>query len=181
MLQSGQTFTNPVTGERTEILETSRETGGQYIRFRSTLPQGKGFEVEHIHEIADEVFTVQSGRLTYKLDGKTGSIGPGETITLPRNRPHAHWNADTEPLVLVDTILPGHDTDGFLEKLFQLAADGKLDKTGQPPFLQIMVWLRELKSKTYLAAIPKGLQKTLAFVLTPAAKWMGYRAFNIEQ
>ncbi|MCK6693033.1 MAG: cupin domain-containing protein [Thermoanaerobaculia bacterium] len=176
MLQPGQKFVNPATGECVEIIETSRKTGGKHISFRATLPRGKGFEVEHFHEIADEIFTVESGWLSYKLDGQTGKIGPGETITLPRNRPHAHWNADAETLIVVETITPGHDTDGFLETLFSLAAAGKLDKNGQPPFLQIMVWLTDLKSKTYLAALPKWVQQTLATVLSPVARGLGYRA-----
>jgi hypothetical protein len=65
----------------------------------------------------------------------------------------------------------------MLENLFGLAMDGKLDATGQPPFLQVMVWLTDLKSKVYLAAIPVGVQRFLAAVLSPIAKWMGYRAF----
>lgn len=175
MLQSGQTFTNPATGELVEILETSRDTGGKRILLRSTLPQGKGFEVEHFHEIADEIFEVESGWLSYKLNGETGKIGPGERIVLPRNQAHAHWNADAETLVLQQTISPGYDTDDLLETLFGLAMDGKLDKTGQPPFLQVMVWMTDLESKTYLAAIPKGVQRFLAAVLSPIGKLLGYR------
>lgn len=176
MLKSGQTFTNPATGELVEILETSRETNGTRIRFRATLPQGKGFEVEHLHEIADEVFEIESGWLSYKLNGQAGKIGPGQRIVLPRNQAHAHWNADAETLVVVNTISPGYDADGFLETLFGLAIDGKLDKTGQPPFLQVMVWMTDLESKTYLAAIPKGVQRFLAALLSPIAKLLGYRA-----
>jgi len=177
MLESGQIFTNPTTGEHIEILKTSRDTGGKYIRFRATLPQGKGFEVEHLHEIADETFEVESGRLSYKLNGVVGKIGPGERVLLPRNQAHAHWNADAETLVLINTISPGYDTDGFLETLFGLAIDGKLDKTGQPPFLQVMVWMNDLESKTYLAAIPKGVQRVLAVALAPVGKLLGYRSF----
>jgi mannose-6-phosphate isomerase-like protein (cupin superfamily) len=137
MPYAGQKFTNPVTGERVEMLETAAETAGQYVRFRTVLPSGKGFEVEHYHLIADETFEVESGTLSYKLDGVIGHIGAGERITLPRNRAHAHWNADAEELVMVQTIAPCHDTDRFLENLFGLAMDGKLDDKGTPPFLQI--------------------------------------------
>lgn len=172
MLTSGQKFANAVTGELVEILEVD----DKQIRFRVTLPQGKGIEVEHFHEIADEVYWIESGWLSYKLDGKTRKIGPGETITLPRNRHHAHWNAEAEPLVFVNVIALNPDTGRFLESLFKFTADDKLNKTGQPPFLQIMVWLRDVKSKTYLSVIPKWLQDTLAILLTPIARLLGYRA-----
>ncbi|MBL7826618.1 MAG: cupin domain-containing protein [Saprospiraceae bacterium] len=176
MPYSGQTFSNPATGEIVEFLETSNESAGQRVRFKTTIPQGKGFEVEHFHEIADESFEVLSGTLSWKLNGKAGKTPAGASITLPRHQPHAHWNADEEPLVMIQTISPCYDTDLFLEKLFQLAMDGKLDSKGQPPFLQVMVWLRDLKSRTYLAAIPKPVQNFLAFLLTPMAKLIGYRA-----
>ena len=177
MPHPGQKFSNPTTGELVEILETSRETQGQYVRFRTTLPQGKGFEVAHIHTSADETFEVVSGQLSYKLGKESGKIGAGDSITLPRGQAHAHWNADPEPLVMIQTISPCYDTDRFLETLFGLAMDGRLDAKGQPPFLQVMLWIRELESKTYLAAIPQGVQNFLAVVLSPLAKRLGYRSF----
>lgn len=177
MLKPGQKFINSTTGEIVEILETSADNNGDFIQFRATLPQGKGFEVEHLHEIADEMFEVESGFLSYKLNGIAGKIGAGGKIMLPRNQSHAHWNADAETLVVINTILPCHDTEPFLETLFGLSIDGKLDSKGTPPFLQVMVWLNDLKSKTFLASLPKGVQRTLAYLLSPVAKILGYRAF----
>jgi hypothetical protein len=55
--------------------------------------------------------------------------------------------------------------------------EGKLDKKGQPAFLQVMIWLRFVQSKTYLAAIPRKVQDILAFVLTPVAALLGYQPF----
>ena len=172
MLKPGQQFGNPVTGQCVEILETS----AQAIRFRVTMPQGNGVKVEHLHDIADEEYWIESGWLSYRLDGKMGKVGPGEAITLPRNRPHAHWNADAEPLVYTSAITLSHDTDRFLEMLFSLIADDKLGKTGQPTLLQLMAWQRDFTSKTYLAALPKWLQHILAGLFAPLVTLLGYRA-----
>ncbi len=173
----GQIFKNPITGETVEFLETANETGGQYTRFKTTIPQGKGFEVEHLHIAGDESFVIVRGTLSYKLNGKTYNAAAGEYVVLPKGIPHAHWNADAEDLVMLQTISPSMDIDRFLETLFGLAMEGKLDSKGQPPFLQVMVWIRHMQSKTYLAAIPRRVQDFLAFVLTPIASLMGYQPF----
>ncbi|MBL7792724.1 MAG: cupin domain-containing protein [Saprospiraceae bacterium] len=177
MPKIGQLFQNPATGERVEFLETGRETGGKYVRFKATMPKGKGFEVAHFHPFGDETFEVLSGTLRIKLNGKTQKISKGQSIVLPKNQAHAHWNADEEELVVVQTISPCLDVDQFLENLFGLAMDGKLDKTGRPAFLQVMLWIRLLQNKTYLATIPKWVQDALSVLLFPPARLLGYRAF----
>ncbi len=177
MPYKGQTFSNPNTGEFVEFIETSKETNGSHVSVKSTLKQGGGFKVGHLHPSADEIFEVISGTLSYQLNGVEGAVKAGEKIFLPKGQPHAHWNAQAEDLVMIQTITPCLDVDRFLETLFGLAADGRLDKTGQPPFLQIMIWLRELNNKTYLAAIPVSVQDFLAVMLTPIAKLLGYKTF----
>lgn len=177
MAYAGQKFQNPKNGEQVELLETSKETAGKYVRFKAILKTGGGFEVNHVHPTADEIIEVVSGTLSYKLDGKTFKAHAGEKITLPCNQSHAHWNADADDLEIIQTISPCGDADRFLETLFGLSTDGKLDSKGQPPFLQVMVWLRHLDNKTYLADLPRGLQNFLAIVLSPVAKWLGYQPF----
>lgn len=177
MAYKGQILTNPITGETVEILATSKESEGKYTQFKISIKKGGGFSVEHIHIAVDEEFEVLSGTLTYKLNGKDGKLNAGNSMTFPKGEPHTHWNNDDEDLVMIQTVRPSLDMDRFISTLFGLAADNKLDKTGQPPFLQIMVWIRKMKSKTYLAAIPKVVQDVLAFILTPIAYLLGYRVF----
>lgn len=177
MAYKGQILRNPITGEVVEFLETAKETRGAYSQFKTTLKPGSGFAVEHFHIGGDESFEVLSGTLTYKLSGKQGTIQAGESITLPKGSVHAHWNNHDTDLVMLQTITPSLDVDRFLTALLGLATDNKLDKTGQPPLLQVLLWIRELQSKTYLAAIPRSVQDGLAFLLAPIAKVRGYRAF----
>ena len=63
----------------------------------------------------------------------------------------------------------------FLENLFGLVGDGKVPK-GQPAFLQLMVWGKSFKSKTYIASVPIGLQKVLTNLLAPVGRLIGYKA-----
>jgi quercetin dioxygenase-like cupin family protein len=177
MAHKGQLYRNLLTGETTEFIETSADTGGSHITIKACLRQGGGFKVNHCHPYADEIFQVISGTLNYKLNGTEKKAGPGEKIILPSGQPHAHWNAGPEELVILQTITPCLDIERFLETLFGLAMDGRLNKDGQPRFLQVMVWLRAVQNKTYLADIPVSIQKLLSFLLAPLAKMLGYKAF----
>jgi len=174
MAYKGQIMNCPQTGETFEFVETSEMTGGKHVRLKVTLLPGSLQPVMHLHESGDEIFEVIAGKLTYRLDGRQGVIGPGEKILLPKGVPHTHYNAENEPLVVFQTVAPALDFEVFIENFCGLLNDGKFSK-GQPPFLQVMVWIQTLKTKTFLASIPVGVQKTLACLLTPAALVAGYR------
>jgi quercetin dioxygenase-like cupin family protein len=174
MAQKGQIMDCPETGETFEMVETAQETGGRYTRMKVTLQPGSLKPVMHLHESGDETFEVISGKLSYQLGQQQGIIGPGEKVWLPKGIPHTHYNAENEPLVVYQTIAPALDFEVFIETFCGLLNDGRF-KNGQPPFLQIMLWIQTLQSKTFLAAIPVGVQKTLALLLTPPALLLGYR------
>jgi mannose-6-phosphate isomerase-like protein (cupin superfamily) len=177
MAFKGQIFENTKTGEVVEFIETSSETNGNYTRFKVCLRQGGGFKVKHFHANADEHFHVLKGTLSYYFEGKIHELKVGESITLKKMESHSHFNAHQEDLVMIQTISPSLDIDDFLHTLFEMAVNNKLDKNGQPPFLQVMLWINEMKSKTYLSTVPKFVQDTLASLLGPIAKRLGYRTF----
>lgn len=175
MAKQGDIITNNITGDMVEFLETSAETGGRYTRIKFTVRPGGFKPVEHIHPQIDETFRVLSGKLSYKLNGEEHIIGTGGAITLPKGIKHTHFNNEQEDLVMEQTFTPSLDVEVFLENLFGLTCDGRF-KNGSPEFLQIMMWLRKLEAKTYLAAIPVSAQKFLSFALAPVGSMLGYRA-----
>lgn len=175
MAKVNQKIIDKATGDIVEFMETSEQTNGKYTKIRFTVMPGGFKPVEHVHPFFDESFKVIKGRLTYKLDGKLRTLNEGEEITLPKGIPHTHYNDEAEELILEQTFSPSLDVELFLENLFGLSCDGRV-KNGQPELLQIMVWLRKLKAKTYLAKLPVGIQDALSIVLSPVAKVMGYKA-----
>ena len=98
-----------------------------------------------------------------------------ETITLPKNVAHNHYNTDEEPVIYLQTITPAIDIDYFIENLFGLINDGKV-KNGQLSFLQAMVTAKYLESPSRLASIPRGIQELLINTLGPLSRLFGYRA-----
>lgn len=177
MAYIGQIFENSKTGETIEFLKTSTDTDGAFTQFKVTLKKRGGFRVEHFHALAEEHFHVLQGTLSYHLDGTLHELKVGGSVTLNRMKPHSHFNDHDEDLIMIQTISPSFDIEDFLDTLFDLAVHNKLDKNGQPPFLQVMLWINEMKSKTYLASVPRFVQDVLATILSPVAKGLGYKTF----
>ena len=175
MPTKGQKLVDKFNGDTIEFIETSSDTNGERVTFKVTL-KSKGQTVDdHYHILQEESFKVLSGRMTYFLDGKQHNIKAGEEVTLPKNKPHNHYNMDDEPVEYIQTITPGIDVDFFIENLFGMINDGKV-KDGKLPFLQAMVTGKYLESSSRLASIPPGLQNILINILGPIARLFGYRA-----
>ena len=179
MPTKGQILTDQFTGDSFEFLETAADTNGARVTLKVSL-KSKGRTVDdHIHVVQDETFKVLSGRMTYFLNGEKNYLSAGEEITLPKDVPHNHYNTDDGPVEYIQTISPALDIDYFIENLFGMINDGKV-KDGQLPFLQAMVTLKHLDSPSYLANLPRPLQKGLANILSPIARTLGYRAIYKE-
>jgi quercetin dioxygenase-like cupin family protein len=175
MAHKGQIIRNAVTGEYIEFLETARESNGRHTRFK-ILQKAGGFKpVMHIHTEQDEIFEIVQGELTYILNNEKKIVQKGETIILPKGYAHTHYNDGNEDLLMHQTVSPSLDFDQVLENLIGLSAEGKIPN-GEPKFLQVMIWLRNYQSKTYLAKVPVVVQNTLAFILAPVARLFGYKA-----
>ncbi|MFN9590872.1 MAG: cupin domain-containing protein, partial [Bacteroidota bacterium] len=106
MPTTGQIMVNPDTGDVYEFLATAKDTEGQRVSIKMTL-KSKGEQVpNHFHALQDEHFEILSGKLTVLLDGKQREIGVGEKITLPKNKPHNHYNSGDEPAVFIQSVSP---------------------------------------------------------------------------
>lgn len=175
MPSKGQILRDPDTGDIYEFLETAKDTNGQRVTIKMTL-KSKGEKVpDHFHALQDEHFEVVSGNLTILLDGKKQVLTREEKITLPKNKPHNHYNADDEPAVFIQSVTPALDFDYLLENIIGLTIDGKMPN-GKAGLIQELVTLKYLDSKSYLANIPMGLQKFLMNVVGPIGRLFGYRA-----
>jgi quercetin dioxygenase-like cupin family protein len=175
MPTKGQILSNPNTGDVYEFLETAKDTNGQRVTIKMTLKSKGELVPNHYHALQDEHFEVISGKLTILLDGKNQILTQGEKITLPKNKPHNHYNNDTESAVFIQTISPALDFDYLLENIIGLTIDGKMPN-GKAGLVQELVTLKYLDSKSYLANIPQGPQKFLMNVVGPIGRMFGYRA-----
>ncbi len=175
MPTKGQIITNPSSGDTYEYVETAKDTNGVRVTMRTTVQTKGPLVPNHYHVYQEETFEVISGDLTIWLDGETRILSAGEKLTLSKNIPHNHYNNEDHPVSYIHTVTPALDFDYLIENLVGLAADGK-SKNGKYGLVQELVSLKYLDSKTYLAAIPLGLQKFLMNTIAPIGRMAGYRA-----
>jgi quercetin dioxygenase-like cupin family protein len=175
MPTKGQVLTLPTNGNSYEYIETAKDTNGERVVMRATV-YSKGPNVpNHIHTLQEETFEVVSGKLTVLENGRTRVLSAGEQITLPKNKPHNHYNNHDEAVIYIQIVTPALDMDYLVETLLGLAADGKT-KNGKYGMVQQLVMLKYLDSKGYLADIPITVQKILMNIVAPIGRRMGYRA-----
>lgn len=175
MAEKGQIITNPTTGDSYEFLETAEDTGGSSVVMKAIIRSKGPLVPDHLHAFQEETFKVISGKLTILKDGNKTVLFAGEQVTLPKNMPHNHYNRSDEEVVYIHSVKPALDFDYLMENLIGLISEGK-GKDGSFGFVQDLVSLKYLDSKTYLAGIPIGLQKLLANTIAPVGRLLGYRA-----
>jgi quercetin dioxygenase-like cupin family protein len=174
MPQKGQILKNPETGDIYEYLELSNDTNGERITLKQTLNTGQLY-LNHFHTLQDECFEVLAGKLTIWSEGETRILRQGEKVILAKNKPHNHYNNDDEPVTFIQTVSPALDFEYWLENIIGLTTDGKM-KNGKAGFIQDLVTLRYLDSKTFLANVPIAFQKILMNLVGPVGRRLGYRA-----
>lgn len=175
MPAKNQFIVNPVSGDTFQFMETAKTTFGKKVVLKAMIKTKGKLVPKHYHLFQEETFEVLSGKLTFWFKGETIVLEPGEKIILPKNIPHNHYNNHDLPVTYLHTITPALDFDYLIENLVGLAADGN-NKNGKFGLIQELVSLKYLDSKTYLAAIPIGIQKLLANSVAPIGRLFGYRA-----
>lgn len=163
------------TRDTAEILETADMTNGAYVRTRISFAPNTIKPAVHVHPYQDETYEVQSGTLTYMLNGEMRRAGAGTTVFLPRNVAHQHRSEGPEQTMTIQTVSPALDFDYLIENIFGLASEGKLVR-GRVHLLQGSVWLQKLKGPITLPNVPLWIQRVVAMLLTPIAYAIGYRA-----
>ena len=81
----GRIFTNPVSGERIEIISSTPDL----LVFELFLPPGTSVPARHVHPQQQERFTVLEGELRFSIGRRTVNATVGDTITVKQGV--AHW------------------------------------------------------------------------------------------
>jgi quercetin dioxygenase-like cupin family protein len=88
-----------------EFLVPSEATGGQLSVFRATLRQGFS-PPRHVHTREDEVFLVLDGDVSFEIDGRRRSAGPGTSLYMPRGVPHS-FLVESAVATMLGIMAPG--------------------------------------------------------------------------
>jgi quercetin dioxygenase-like cupin family protein len=175
MSRAGEVFENPVTGERVVVRVGTEESGGELLVADLYVRPGGAVAGEHVHARIEEWFTVQEGRIGFRLDGRESIARPNVRLHLPAGVAHDWWNAGEEEARVVVEVKPGARFEEMIKNLYGLAQDGKTDAKGMPNLLQAALFAREFEDVLWFTKPPRPVQKVLFTALAPVAQFLGYR------
>ncbi len=175
MSRAGDVLENPVTGEWTVVRLGTEESEDGLLVAELVVRPGGAVVGEHVHPAIEEWFTVVSGRVGFRLDGRESVAEIGERMHVPVGMAHDWWNAgDKEARVIVE-VKPAERFEAMIVNLFGLARDGKTNAKGMPNIFQAALFAREFEDVVYFTKPPRAVQKALFGVLAPIARLLGYR------
>jgi quercetin dioxygenase-like cupin family protein len=176
-IQVGEVWENPVTGERTTILELPYKNHEGRATAELTALVGAQVIGEHRHPALVERFSVLGGELTVKLAGLTTVLREGKTAVVEPGVWHDWWNAsDRHDARVRVEVTPGERFAHMIETAFGLARLGHTNSKGMPHPLQLALFAREFSDVIEFRSPPPAVQRALFAALTPIARWCGYRA-----
>ena len=131
-LQSGQTLENPVTGERFTFTHTAATTNGELLAFDFVLRPGGSVPIPHVHPIQTERFEVVSGRMRFRVGGRTVEAGPGDVVEVKPGVAHSFANAgETEANVRVE-VRPALAMEDMFAEVVAMAQADRMNRRGMP-------------------------------------------------
>lgn len=180
MAYRNKVIRNPLSGQSIRFLQTSTDTEGALLEMESSFAPHSLEPVPHYHPVQRELFTVISGSIHVRMNGKVKEVTKGEQLSVPPNTVHSMWNAAGTTAVVNWRVEPALGTEYFLETGMGLATDGKVNKKGLPPVLQTALLARHYKNVFRLAKPPYFLQRAVFGALAPLSKIAGYKAVYNE-
>jgi len=175
MAYTGQTISNPATGERFTFLQTTEDTGGERLLFDCRVrPDGKPLP-PHIHTTQEEHLEVVDGTLGVMLDDQIYVLQEGQDIVLPVRVKHQWWNAGRDELYMRVEVVPARQLEVVIEAVSAMARDGEVRANGMPrnPFKLVNV-LR--LAETYTPGVPIWMQLIALIAVASVGRLLGYDA-----
>ncbi len=132
VVQIGDTFSNPVTGERFDFRATSASTGGEYCEFDLHVAAGAPPVGAHRHPVQRKTFSVVTGTLHLVVDGQPRVLAIGEEAVVPQDTSHT-WSIPSDaPAQVRIRMTPPKQVEDYVQALCRIAADGGAAKSGLP-------------------------------------------------
>lgn len=174
-IKVGEVWENPVTGERAAILELPWDNPARRVTGELTALVGARVMGEHRHPALTEQFTVLEGELTVRLNGRTSILRQGEMAVVEPDVWHDWWNAGERDARVRVEVTPGERFVHMIETFFGLARLGHTGRKGMPSPLQLAVSAQEFSDIMVFRSPPLAVQRAIFGVLSPIARWRGYR------
>lgn len=169
-----EVIVNPVTGDRMTIIQSSLDNEGKYAKIRFNLPPGAKGSPLHYHSHMSETFTVLEGCLEMEVghQGNWRTLTAGDSVFVPAGVHHSFRNSSSAWVTFTSENSPAVGFEQFIQGMYGLATDGKVNHEGMPTnLLQLALLLK--KADTILVGPPVFIQKLLINSLVQIGNWWG--------
>jgi quercetin dioxygenase-like cupin family protein len=174
LISSGDTITNPITGESMTFVTTSHESDGEYVEIELRADPDAFVAAAHVHPAQTETFEVIEGTLAATVAGKTLEAKAGDVLVVEPGQAHKWWNGGESELVFRCRISPALQFESLIETMFALASDGKTNKKGMPNPFRLAVIADAHLNTIVLPFPPVWMQKAALAVGAPLGRLLGY-------
>ena len=175
MIRTGDTITNPVTGEQLFFLRTSADTQGEYVLVECTVEPDGAVAAAHVHPNQTERFEILEGTVAFRHGREQLTATAGDVVVVEPGTPHRFWNAGLGKARFRTEVRPALQFESLIETMFRLAADGKTNRRGMPNPLRLAVIAEHHFADVQLPFPPSWMQRLGLALGAPVGKVLGYR------
>ncbi len=177
MTHAGKVISNTKMAGTVKFIKTAADTGGDLLEMEATFNTAVNSIPEHVHPNQDEHIEVLAGMVSIEIDGQERTYFAGESFDFPRNVPHRFLGAaGSEEAKILWQICPAFDSETFIETVYGLEADGKMEGGGILNLCQTAVIYRAFRTECRLTKPSQLVQKLMFGILAPIGRLLGYQA-----
>jgi quercetin dioxygenase-like cupin family protein len=111
------------------FLVVATDSNGSASVFECFVPANSKMPLPHSHDAFEETIYGLEGTTTWRVDGRTRDIPPGEAICIPRGAVHGFDNSGTENAKFLAISTPGVMTPDYFREIHDVLAS----TAGGPP------------------------------------------------
>jgi len=174
MAYTGQTISNPVSGEQITFLQTAADTDGEKLEFELALSPDGHVPGAHVHPEQEERFHVLEGTMKFRMGLRRITAQAGDTVVVPAGRVHRFANgADSTARCRVE-VVPALDMEQLLETTVELALEGNVTRKGMPKPLHLALFVRRFAREVRAPFPPAWAVRALMAPLAALASRRGH-------
>jgi quercetin dioxygenase-like cupin family protein len=171
----GKIIENPLSGERIVIRELPADSGSR-LTWELFLAPGGRVPNSHVHPVQEELFTVFSGHVRFRLGPRRVVAGPGDTIRVPPGRVHHFANAGPEEARLSVETEPALEIVAMFEVAAALAQDQHARGRAVPRLVDLALFMRDFEAEVRAPYVPAALVRALVHPVAWLVRRSGHDA-----
>jgi len=172
MFTTGDELYDKRFGERYQVLEAARDSGGELVRIQDTAAPGPSRRPTSAHPAQRERFEVLSGTLGLTVNGKQHLLREGDSFVVEPGARHLPRNAGDGELRFLAEMRPAGRFEEFLAEITAVNNTGREGLTYLLTAARVINRFPDVEQPTPL---PRVLDRGLFAILAAAGKLLGLR------